>query len=76
MLGNHPKEGIISMHSTLDADPFKTSRIIRVEPFIDGVFKPEDFDWLLPDLGSSSKRVEIADFCNQRLKETSCLKKN
>lgn len=29
-------------------------------------FTPEDFNWLLPDLGSTSKRVEIADFVNNK----------
>jgi hypothetical protein len=51
----------------MNTDPTYTAKAVWGDEI--KVFKPEDFDWLLPDLGSSSKRVEIADFCNKRLKE-------
>lgn len=30
-------------------------------------FQPEDFDFLLPDIGSTSTRCKIADFVNNKL---------
>jgi hypothetical protein len=31
-------------------------------------FTPEDFDWALPDVSSSSFRVKLADFVNHKLR--------
>lgn len=31
-------------------------------------FTPEDFDWVLPEVGSTSYRCKLADFVNHKLK--------
>jgi hypothetical protein len=49
-----------------------TAKIERLEKELhqcksENKFMPEDFDWVLPEVGSTSFRVKLADFVNHKL---------
>ncbi len=71
-IGGHKARKALAEYVSISPDTSKSviSNDMKDSPTESKRFTPEDFDWVLPEVGSTSFRVKLADFVNHKLNST------